>query len=577
MIRPSDRLQVRFRSFPLLLGSALALGAVLRLWELPFQIPGGDEWNALRFPSWYSFGELFHLHLGAHNSVPFSWLYKLLLETTGLTEWSLRAPPLIAGLAAVALFPLLLLPFQARRVIVLFAFLAALSPFLVFYSRFVRPYMISAFLGFASLLFLFHWFESGKRRFAVLYVLTAVTAPFFHLSALPFATAPLLLALLLRAGALPFLRRAAGARLPGLKPLLAVTACTAAGYLLEFLPRLSVMHALSWKVNQGSFTPGTLKGAVHLLTGVSSPTPALVLLFLAAAGMLRTWRRDPFQAALLLSAAAAPYAAVLALRPLGGGYPLVFARYTLCALPVWLLFLAAGLDGAGGMLEKPPGAVLLHRGGRKALLFTGYAGFLAFLLFAGPLPGIYFSCNSFTNFNDYQLHYLPGLMKVSGAVSRTFPAFYRRLAGEKGAFAVIESPYFGFWRILNYPLYQRLHRKRVLIGHPSYTLTVQEDTVMDPRIRLAGFVNYEDRRAMARSGARYILFHKDVLGEFLHVRAACPEYRNFLESVKAKRSLYEKKFGAPARRAVTDGIRALRRGGRVPCYEDEWITVFKLN
>jgi hypothetical protein len=111
---------------------AVLVGAVLRLDQITYQIVGDDEWHGLQVALYGSY-EWILTHFGSNDHcIPLTAYFKLMSETVGLSELVMRAPALLAGLASLVVFPLLVRPWVGRRASVLFAWLLALAPLHVY-------------------------------------------------------------------------------------------------------------------------------------------------------------------------------------------------------------------------------------------------------------------------------------------------------------------------------------------------------------------------------------------------------------------------------------------------------------
>ena len=123
----------------LLIAGAVLIAAVIRLYGLSGQLIVSDEWHGLHAAARASYGELFRLLTAGATSIPLNLYYELLLNTVGWSEWSVRGPSFAAGVATVAVVPYLLRGILGTRVAVLSGYLLAISPLLVFVSRYGRP------------------------------------------------------------------------------------------------------------------------------------------------------------------------------------------------------------------------------------------------------------------------------------------------------------------------------------------------------------------------------------------------------------------------------------------------------
>ena len=149
----------------LLLGAcALAAGAWLRLSGIGGQIVIDDEWHALhKLLRADLLDILTHLDY-ADYSIPLTVYFRALYDTVGITEWGMRAPMLVAGIALVAAAPLLARPWASAPVRATWAVLLAVSPLLVYTSRTARPYALTALLATLALIAFERWHRGDGRR-----------------------------------------------------------------------------------------------------------------------------------------------------------------------------------------------------------------------------------------------------------------------------------------------------------------------------------------------------------------------------------------------------------------------------
>lgn len=536
----------------ILLALAFAAGLALRLDQFGSQVVGGDEWNSLRFAVQYDLVEIFTRFNIADNCVPLTVYFKILLALGAVTEWTLRMPQLVAGVAALMVLPLLFRKVLGLRGTWIFAFLLALSPFLDFYSRFARPYMIVAFLSAVALWAFHRWQNTGRWRDALLYLACAVMAAYFNLFALFFAGAPMLYAV-----------AAPGNR----KKALGLAAMFTAGMALVIGPRLGTIEAIAPKVGGGLIDHLTLKGTLHQFYGTPSLTLEICLVLASAAGIVELFRRDKGLFAVVLTALAFSISALIVVNPSAGQSPLVFARYAVSVLPFLLLALALAADRAAGLLDR------FFR--QRARLFVSIAILLGLggYFLHGPLLDINRRHNNFTNHNDYQLDYGLQVMTIGPEQVDRFPAFYRRLLDAPADTKIIECPYFAMWRLNTCHVYQRYHRKRVFVGHLSGSYLSHARPMMHEGVNFAGFVNLEKP---ITCGAKYAVFHTDLLNEMLYLRAGWPLYGSYLERVRSDLKRLENTRGIPARKQAALLVETFRQRFGPPIYEDQWITVFQL-
>src|SRR5476651_1270322 len=162
-------------TFALALAIAFLAGLWLRWHLLADQVFSDDEWHGLYYvigksPAWL----LTHFSIPGATCIPLNFYTWALGATIGWSEFMLRLPSLVCGLLCVLVCPLLARKLIGDRRAVVLAFLLAISPVLIFYSRISRPYSAIALLGFAAILLAAHWMKSGGLRPALFFVAASV-------------------------------------------------------------------------------------------------------------------------------------------------------------------------------------------------------------------------------------------------------------------------------------------------------------------------------------------------------------------------------------------------------------------
>jgi len=509
----------------------LAAGVVLRFWNLADQVLGGDELHAVRAALSQPLRELLTTYQLADSCIPLTALDRWLLDRgVALDERLLRLPVLASGLAALAVLPLL-----ARRRLPpaawpFFGALVATSPLLVLYSRIARSYMPATLLGFAAVMAFDSWWTpvgtgapdapdrggdaraADARRVAagaIAYVVPAALAIWFHLGTAPIVVVPLLFAAAElgvtaapggRGRAWPWRRLAAlGAAAAGL----------AAGCALFLVPAWPSLARLVEAKRQPQQVPAaTWWGVLQLQAGASAGQRLPALLFWAAAlaGLAALLRRRPRLGIYLLALVLAQLLGILLLSPLGLARLQVLDRYLLPALPVVLLWVAAGLA-----LPWWPRQSRLGRGGQR----LAAAGLVLLWLSAGPFGDLDFLASSFMHHNDMVAFALPRATAPPGGVPRPYLA----LGGPPGS-AIVELPWPPVWDFGRcFYVYQEVHGLRVEVAAAAGAPPAG-------RLRLRNRVSPEPAALLA-SGARWVVVHRDLAmeEERLAVPAGAPPPR----------------------------------------------------
>ena len=525
------------------LALAVLVALVLRTQQLGAQILVGDEWHALEKAASAGYGEIATTFGVADHSIPIALYYRAVADTFGLDEAWIRAPFLLAGLATVVGLSLAARRHVDRATSDAFAWLLAVSPILVFYSRFARPYALTCPLALAALLFFHSWWRSRRRVHAFLYALAVAAGGYLHPAVLPFALAPF-----------PFflartLRGRAGDRASGVRALAWMALITAIGLALLLLPPFLLdPENLGRHSGWGFPVPGTVLRALRIFAGTDSKLMAIVLLMPAAVGLVRLAKTASDVTALFVAAAALQAGAVFLIAPAHRSDVFAFARYV---LPLWPPVLLAVACGVLALLEKVPA-------GGRAL-----AGPLlgAWLVAAGPLPP------TWVRPDDWSANHLAfAMLGRRDDLAANVPHvsdFYERLRNRaSGSLTLVEAPWFPPIFANALPLYQRVHRQRVRIGFTSSHDAGPgrgELPYPAPGFELDNFLFVEDLLGPGPPFADYLVLHRDFRREYdmrtapILLEIANVQFRDIGPLVERCRN----RFG-------------------VPEFEDEWLVAFKL-
>jgi hypothetical protein len=340
----------------------------------------------------------------------------------------------------------------------------------------------------------------GHPAWAAVYVVTGALAAWFHLGAAPLVVAPLLFAAgdlaLARLGEPRSRRGAAGRswRHGRLAPLALAAAGLAAACALFLVPAgPSLLRLIAAKHQPQAVPAATWWGVLQLQAGTAQRWPGVIFWAAVAAGAAALVRRCPRLGLYLLVVALAQPAGILVLSPLGLARLQVLDRYLLPALPVVLLWVAAGLTTPWWPRQERLGRL----GQRLAA-----AGLAAVWLLAGPFADAGFRASSFQHHNDLVAFTLPCAAAPPGGLPRP----YRTLGGPPSA-AVVELPWPPAWDFgRSFHVYQEIHGLRVLVAPAAGALPA------DARLRLRNAVAAEPAALLA-SGARYVVLHCHLAAE----------------------------------------------------------------
>lgn len=373
-------LPTRSRSFMPV--AILLLAAGLRFYALDGQSFWADEGNsvvlATRTPTAIAAAAAADIHPPAYYLALAAWG-----RLVGLSEFGARSFSALVGLVLVAALYRLVAPRQGRRTALTVALLAAVNPFLVYYSQEARMYELVALLAVLGAWAWLLWPETGgdRRPAAALYLGSAVLGLYTH-----YAFPIHLLALNLAWGLRWWSRR------PRVYGSLAVWVGLQVTAGLAFLPWLpvAVRQLGTWPAPPTALTVGpALAETVRLFLCGPIPCPPLPGLLWPAAGLglalvamtlpaaVRDLRRRP-----VLLLAWVWLLAPLAVMATFNLFSPVLFKFLLMAAPAYLLLLALGLDGLHRRLAD--------RWGRRPALITTAAGLALLVLAAVPVLDRYY-------------------------------------------------------------------------------------------------------------------------------------------------------------------------------------------
>lgn len=558
------------------MGFAVAVGVWFRLYLIADQVLLDDEWHDIYYVINKSFVYLLtHFSVPGATCIPTHLYYHFLQMTWGWSEILLRLPSLLSGILSLALFPLFVRRVVGRQATLLFTWLMALSPFLIFYSRDCRPYAPTVFLAFSAVMCAWQWSRSGRLRYGMLYVLSGSLAVYFHLFAVVAVLTPLpcMLAFRLRKGAgFPV----SAVRIVTVGIILAVSIVASVGP--AFLE--SVHTTMGTIADNGAFQMLSLRRVMSLIVGTADQLLVLLQMIFMIVGFRVLMRRDALLAVMAACMALFYAAAIWVTRPNCIQVPLVLVRYIAPLVPFLFLLASLGLRALEQRIEG------LHAISspvyRRTLAALTVFIFVGMLFWTGPLRQTYTAPNNFTQHSAFQQNYAPirwaesfrsdmqppGFALHIRIKQEEISPFYRQLAAEPGGFSIIEYPMMVGDHFNPYYYYQHFHRKPVCIGysrrHPNpSTMTagmlggnawVDEVLTMIPssvELRFRNMVDLDDLQSVGQIGSRYVLFHKRFEAELSRVAARNPEVERLIEKYRALVG--------------------------VPIYEDSLITVFRIH
>jgi hypothetical protein len=520
----------------MILALAVAVGIGLRLYSIGDQIIADDEFHALDILVGHDYGYVFS-HFGiADHCIPLTLYDKFLADTIGLGEMGMRAPGLVAGIAAVLVLPILLRAYLSATTALVFAWLLAISPVHVYFSRYARPYSIVFLLAIVAIVACERWWAGGHRRWAFVYAICSAITIWFHLLYLP---------LVIGAFICLFMHRVWRARRQGLHRLALVprrawvvlASAMAGSAMLIATPLIVDFAAFRTRAGEAPYEMAPLGDIFELFSGARHPSQyylALLLTLLGLVAMRRTLRPMLGLCAMLL---AADVLAFVITSPSGMQFAIVFVRYALPLLAVVLIAMAHGMERVDAWLRAEWPRLPRH--------VAPIGGCLA-LFVSGPVWHAYEGPNNWTNHSllqygyspDYEREYENNLLG-GGPVPNVYKRLWTSIRRDD---RIVEAPWCYGWSTAPYLLYQRVHQHRMLIGWvdlPGQPDGEGELPWPDERFRFQNFVHLGDFQGMRERKVRVVILHKTL------DCGAAPQLGARLKTIAHWRTVYEHEFGPP--------------------------------
>ena len=478
-----------------------AAGFVLRIWQLPDQLLADDEWHAVHKLIRSDFSSIFTSFGHADHSIPLTLYYKALTLTTGLTEWAMRLPLLLAGLLSLVFIPWLLRETLRLSERMTLACLLAFSPILVYFSRTARPYGLSVLLAFTALFAFYRWWTERGFKWGTTYVVTATLAAWLH---------PVTLALTLT----PFVFFGATAVWEGiskrefqkvLRISLIGLATLAVLLLLLGMPIFHDYSSLLLKSGIHAVSLRSLWATLSLFIGSANIFVIVSWILLALVGFRVLVSRQPLLAYYFATSILVASLVVISTSAEWINHPLVLARYLLPNLLILLLLVSLGI------------VYLLHIFS-PTLQFSLITLAVLFYYLTGPLPEQYHQgLNQFTGHMSYQYDY----DKERNVYYRHFrlpendiPVFYQQLAElPADSVTLIVAPWYLEWHWNSWHLYQKVHRQRILAGFVIGLCTENTFGEYPPGQAGINFTNIIHLSELAKGqtvAADYLVYQRDM-------------------------------------------------------------------
>jgi len=508
---------------------AVIIGIIPRTYHLSGQILSGDEWHAIHNALYNDYRTIIS-SLGVGSlSIPDSVYYKVMMDTVGLSEMEIRLPPLIFGVLTIIILPLLVRPLWGRFTSNLFAYLLALSPMLILYSRYSRPYSAMVLFGFASVTLFHHWWYFRSRKAFFFYVILSSLCAYYMIISIPFIVSPFLYFLVVSHIGKTENRRDSLERIfrIGIATFLSLI-------LLLGFPLYTSFHNLTrLAADQSSaITIETILSSLSIFTGKDSLLVTICLVFCILAGFFRNYRNSNYYFVYLLFLSAIQIVFIISIRPVAGHGPHIFARYILLILPVLLLMAAAGVKSLFAFLN----------GFNWDWLRPWIAAVLCFLLFCnGPIPSMRFQPNNAMELSLFSYMLFGRDYRYCLKYLKRIPDFYKQLGiHPPGSLNIVEVPF----HINGYhiPFYQIIHRQNFKYGFINGLCSGNREgeiPIDRTDVHFSNFVFLKNFNLLRDYGAHYVIFHKYLEDEVVYT----PEHKH--QDVFGCIEQYQREFGSP--------------------------------
>jgi hypothetical protein len=549
------------------------LGIWFRVWDLGQQPVLGDEMHALKSAAGEgaTLGTILAERGFPDVSIPLGLWNYLLLNTVGLADWGRRLPMLVSGILFLVLLPHLIQRQLGAQCAIIATGLAALSPVLIVFSRFARPYMPVTLLSLLALHFWLRHIEGKRYAWSQALLATILGA------ALTPICLPALGSLAVTAVTLRFIKnRRLGksrdthkARQKSPWKKLALVATVAA------ISTLALRQTWQIGTNALGLAQAVEKRGIDvdwantgmLLIGTTHRWLVFTVAGLILIGAVHTWlRARPFALFVTVMIIAQIFAITTFVQ--WGDRTFSITRYCMVLLPGLLAWTATGLDVIAKLIRA-----LLLRGLSKDRVRLGFGGVALLLLFIqGPLLRTFRTHNSFTSYWPTEVALPPHY----GSEERpAWPRFYNALTDFPGELAILEAPTVSTNRtsIMPYASYQRSHGRRVLLmnGRGPYR---------HENMKLQSTIVTNRKGEVSLGAASILVLHKDFEGErkYMHmigiakVSDANQRGRERLQEIADPRSMAADKN--LQQRAADILKRCIKDKTLQTIYEDRWVRVF---
>ena len=247
---------------------------------------------------------------------------------------ALRSLALLCGLALIILTPFMVYRLLGWNTAIISSFLLSLSPLLILYSRYARPYSVNIFLVTVGVLCFLVWKDNGSRKWLNIYIVSSILSVYFHILSIAALLVPLVVDSILGT-----------ARKQTLIQNARILAVILVGTAILLAPPFIVSHdQLFGKSGVGSFSWGAVAGSFMLYVGSRSFLLLSIVLVVAVSAIFTAIRENRVLSIHLLSPFVSQLIAIVVLQPNMIDRSFVFARYLVWTIPLVMILIAHGLS-----------------------------------------------------------------------------------------------------------------------------------------------------------------------------------------------------------------------------------------
>ncbi len=346
--------QPRLSHHQLLLASclaALAVGVFFRFQQIHLQVLLDDEWHSIHTLTALRYSKILASFGFSDHCIPCTLLFKGFFDGFGLSEMSMRALSLAAGVLTLMAVAGWLFANGLRAQAVGVTWLLGISPILVYFSRSSRPYAIILLLCIVAIWAAFSWERTRSRKYLAVFIPSVALGAWANPLYGPVLMSPLLFFLFENA----LKHRSFRATLSASLPLFAIgLLCLAAAALFLLPPLINDFDSVGVKVGWSFPDATTILEATHIFVGSGSAVVAFLFSGLALLGSIRLYIEKRRWFFFGLTALVVLALTLGAMRPLAFDTGLVFARYTLILLPALVLCWTWGLLWIAATVSATP-------------------------------------------------------------------------------------------------------------------------------------------------------------------------------------------------------------------------------